>query len=91
MLMQSRGKDLGQSAIKVIDADSGTAIVGEVSTDARVILLIMDLAIIIAVSRRGYVVPGQLLIAEDGLLQEGIVCRGCGLLHRRLQDGVAVF
>jgi hypothetical protein len=45
-------------AIEVIDADVDTAIVGELGTVTRIIIFIVDLTIIIAVSRRGHIVLG---------------------------------
>lgn len=58
VLIERGSNNLGQMAIEVIDADGDTAIVGELGTGARTVPFIVDLAIILAVSRRGHVVFG---------------------------------
>lgn len=53
--------------VELIDADGDAAVVGELGTGASTILFIIDLAIIIAISRMGHVLLGQLLFVEDAV------------------------
>jgi hypothetical protein len=94
-------------AIELIDADVDTAVIGDTGTGAQAVLFVADLAIDLAVSRRGYVVLGRIGNYEVSLLQEGLLFRGAcginlggsgslclpkyGLLHDRLRDGSALF
>jgi hypothetical protein len=94
-------------AIELIDADVDTAVIGDTGTGAWAVLFVADLAIDLAVSRRGYVVLSFIGSEEVSLLQEGLLSRGScgigldgsgslcllkyGLLHGRLRDGSALF
>ena len=94
-------------AVELIDADVDTAVVGDTGTGAQAVLFVADLAIDVAVGRRGHVVLGRTGSDKVSVLQEGLLSRGScgidlggggslcllehGLLHDRLRDGSALF